>query len=79
MLLFTLDYIVYTSFQPTVYPSEDFNPVEDAERLKGAMKGSGSDEDEIIAILTKRTNAQRQLIAEEFKNLYDKVILDFLY
>lgn len=50
-----------------------FNPRADAEILRKAMKGFGTDEYAIIVVLSKRTNAQRQEIAREFKTLYGKV------
>lgn len=54
-------------------PAHPFNPKEDAEVLRKAMKGFGTDEKAIIAVLCRRTNAQRQQIAHEFKAMYGKV------
>lgn len=42
------------------------------------MKGFGTDEDQIIDILTKRSNAQRQAIAEVFKNDLGRDLIDDL-
>lgn len=53
----------------------NFNAEEDAKALKTAFKGFGSDEDAIIAIITKRSNAQRLEIATKFKTMYGKVII----
>ena len=39
-----------------------FNAEKDAEALRKAMKGLGTDEDAIIKIVCNRTNAQRQEI-----------------
>lgn len=58
---------------PTVRAASPFNPQADAEVLRKAMKGIGTDEAAIIAVLAKRTNLQRQEIAKQFKLLYGKV------
>lgn len=41
--------------------------------LTFSLPGFGTDEDTIIEILTTRSNAQRQKIAEVFKAEYDRV------
>lgn len=45
----------------------------DAQILRKAMKGFGTDEAAIINILAKRTNNQRQQIAQAFKSGYGRV------
>lgn len=60
-------------FQPTVYPADPFDPVEDAKALKQAFKGFGCDENAVMDIITKRSNLQRQEIAVQFKTMYGKV------
>ena len=61
---------------PTVHPKVPYGPSEeefDAAALRKAMKGFGTDETAIIAILANRSNHQRQLIARKFDSLYGKV------
>lgn len=58
---------------PTICPKEPFNARQDAEALKKAMKGFGTDEKAIINILAQRTNKQRQEITAQYKALFGKV------
>ncbi|KAG7322845.1 hypothetical protein KOW79_014191 [Hemibagrus wyckioides] len=51
----------------TVSQASDFDPEIDAEKLRVAMKGTGTDEATIISILSHRTIAQRQKIKEAYK------------
>ncbi|RZF34485.1 hypothetical protein LSTR_LSTR011727 [Laodelphax striatellus] len=64
-----------TKGTPTVRPANPFNPTQDAEILRKAMKGFGTDEKAIINVLANRTNAQRQEIAVKFKTLYGKDLI----
>nr|CAD7393781.1 unnamed protein product [Timema cristinae] len=63
----------YKKGTPTLKPAANFNPRQDAEVLRKAMKGFGTDEKAIISVLAYRTNQQRMEIAREFKTLYGKV------
>uniref|UniRef100_A0A8B9KGP2 Annexin n=1 Tax=Astyanax mexicanus TaxID=7994 RepID=A0A8B9KGP2_ASTMX len=53
----------------TVHPISDFDPGSDAQDLRKAMKGFGTDEDTIIEIVAKRSNEQRQEIRHVFKSI----------
>ncbi|MCJ8735630.1 hypothetical protein PDJAM_G00249350 [Pangasius djambal] len=59
----------------TVLPCSDFDPASDAQDLRKAMKGFGTDEDTIINIVTKRSNAQRQEIRQVFKSLLGRDLM----
>ncbi|XP_054087120.1 annexin B10 isoform X1 [Zeugodacus cucurbitae] len=63
---------------PTVVPAAPFDASADAQALRAAMKGWGTDEEEIINILTARTNAQRQVIKEQFKTELGRDLVDDL-
>uniref|UniRef100_G3WNV1 Annexin n=1 Tax=Sarcophilus harrisii TaxID=9305 RepID=G3WNV1_SARHA len=52
----------------TVKPAEGFNACEDAQKLRKAMKGLGTDEDAIIDVLAYRTVSQRQEIKIAYKS-----------
>ncbi|XP_018420238.1 PREDICTED: annexin A5 [Nanorana parkeri] len=55
-----------------------FKANDDAEALRKAMKGLGTDEDPIMKILTSRSNAQRQQVAVAFKTLFGRDLVDDL-
>lgn len=57
---------------PTVVPYANFDSAADARALRAAMKGFGTDEQAIIDILCKRSNAQRQEIVTAFKNEFGR-------
>lgn len=62
----------------SVKGSPHFNPDPDAETLYKAMKGIGTNEQAIIDVLTKRSNAQRQQIAKSFKAQFGKDLTETL-
>lgn len=64
--------------QGTVKPHASFNSREDAETLRKAMKGIGTDEKSISHILATRSNAQRQQIKTDYTTLFGKHLEDEL-
>uniref|UniRef100_A0A8C2ZL86 Annexin n=1 Tax=Cyclopterus lumpus TaxID=8103 RepID=A0A8C2ZL86_CYCLU len=51
------------------------DPAADAQALRKAMKGFGTDEDAIIDIVAQRSNAQRQEIRQAFKSLLGRDLM----
>ncbi|XP_069834643.1 annexin A5 [Dendropsophus ebraccatus] len=62
----------------TIRDFHGFKANEDAEALRKAMKGLGTDEDTIMKILTARSNAQRQQIKVSFKTQFGRDMVDDL-
>ncbi|RVE65750.1 hypothetical protein OJAV_G00119680 [Oryzias javanicus] len=62
----------------TVTEASGFNPDDDAQKLREAMKGAGTDEAAIIKIVTHRTIAQRQRIKLAYKQTVGKDLADDL-
>lgn len=61
--------------RPTVRPTNPFSAEKDAEILRKAMKGFGTDEKAIIDVISARSNAQRQQILAMFKTMYGKDLI----
>ncbi|XP_042250447.1 annexin A4 [Thunnus maccoyii] len=55
-----------------------FDAEADVQRLRGAMKGAGTDEAAVIDVLSHRTIAQRQRIKEAYKQAVGKDLADDL-
>nr|BAE41165.1 unnamed protein product [Mus musculus] len=58
------------------YPG--FSPSVDAEAIRKAIRGLGTDEKTLINILTERSNAQRQLIVKQYQAAYEQELKDDL-
>ncbi|KAF3849150.1 hypothetical protein F7725_015647 [Dissostichus mawsoni] len=62
----------------TVTEAAGFDPDADVQALRGAMKGTGTDEAAVIQVLAPRTIAQRQRIKEAYKQSVGKDLADDL-
>ncbi len=60
---------------PTLTPAVNFNPASDSEKLRKAMKGLGTDEKALIAVLGNRSNSQRQELLSAFKSLLGRDLM----
>lgn len=60
---------------PTLRDNEFFNARDDCEKLRKAMKGLGTDEKAIIAIICKRSNKQRLELIPTFQQQFDRSLL----
>jgi len=61
--------------QGTVFPANPFQPDRDADILRKAMKGFGTDEKAIIDILAYRSNEQRQQIKLTYKTMFGRDLI----
>uniref|UniRef100_A0A8C7ZMB1 Annexin n=1 Tax=Oryzias sinensis TaxID=183150 RepID=A0A8C7ZMB1_9TELE len=73
--MWELSAMTKVQLRPTIRPASDFDPAADAQALRKAMKGFGTDEDTIIDIVTQRSNAQRQEIRQTFKSLLGRNLM----
>jgi len=62
----------------TVVDADPFDPEHDAEVLRKAMKGFGTDEEAIINVLAYRSNNQRLDIVKTYKSSFGKDLIDNL-
>uniref|UniRef100_A0A674N8A9 Annexin n=1 Tax=Takifugu rubripes TaxID=31033 RepID=A0A674N8A9_TAKRU len=73
--MWELSAMTKVQLRPTVRPAANFDPAADAQALRKAMKGFGTDEDAIIDIVAQRSNAQRQEIRQTFKSLLGRDLM----
>lgn len=64
---------------PTLSEFKNFKPSEDADRLRKAMKGLGTDEKTIIDVLGHRINEQRQKVLGTYKTNLGRDLLKDLH
>ncbi|XP_063817591.1 annexin A7 isoform X2 [Pseudophryne corroboree] len=64
-----------TATQGTIRAAANFDALGDAEKLRKAMKGFGTDEQTIIDVVSNRSNDQRQKIKAAFKTAYGKDLI----
>lgn len=76
-LLFMLNMFLYQPV-PTVVPRKPFDAASDSQELRAAMRGLGTDEQQIIDVLTTRSNAQRQLISAAYTTEFERDLIDDL-
>ncbi|WJX23295.1 hypothetical protein P8452_12515 [Trifolium repens] len=58
--------------------AKDFSPIEDAETIKNACKGFGTNETALISILANRNEAQRKLVRLAYKEIYHQDLIQQL-
>uniref|UniRef100_A0A8C2GBG8 Annexin n=1 Tax=Cyprinus carpio TaxID=7962 RepID=A0A8C2GBG8_CYPCA len=63
---------MFNATRGSVKPFVNFNAKHDAEVLRKAMKGIGTDEDAILMLLAARSNVQRQEIKAAYKKAFGK-------
>ncbi|XP_054984148.1 annexin A6 isoform X2 [Sorex araneus] len=73
--MWELSAVARVELKGTVRPADDFDPDADAKALRKAMKGLGTDEETIINIITRRSNAQRQQLRQTFKSHFGRDLM----
>ncbi|KFV61318.1 Annexin A6, partial [Dryobates pubescens] len=73
--MWELSAVAQVELRGTVQPAGSFNDDGDAQVLRKAMKGLGTDEGAIIEVLTQRSNAQRQQILQAYKAHYGRDLM----
>jgi hypothetical protein len=65
--------LIFSQQQGTMVAAPNFDAGRDADALRKAMKGLGTDEQTIINILGNRNTAQRLQIKAAFKDKHNRV------
>ncbi|NXK55838.1 ANXA6 protein, partial [Chauna torquata] len=73
--MWELSAVAKVELRGTVQPAGGFNDDGDAQVLRKAMKGLGTDEGAIIDVVTQRSNAQRQQIIKAYKAHYGRDLM----
>ncbi|NXX18480.1 ANXA6 protein, partial [Podargus strigoides] len=73
--MWELSAVAKVELRGTVQPAAGFNDDGDAQVLRKAMKGLGTDEGAIIDVVTQRSNAQRQQILKAYKAHYGRDLM----
>ncbi|NWX13828.1 ANXA6 protein, partial [Aegotheles bennettii] len=73
--MWELSAVAKVELRGTVQPAGSFNDDGDAQVLRKAMKGLGTDEGAIIEVVTQRSNAQRQQILKAYKAHYGRDLM----
>uniref|UniRef100_H2ZA48 Annexin n=1 Tax=Ciona savignyi TaxID=51511 RepID=H2ZA48_CIOSA len=63
---------------PTVTPTDDFDPEQDCNRLHEAMDGLGTNERPIIRIMTRRSTNQRQILKQQYEDMFGDNLVEKL-
>ncbi|XP_075572052.1 annexin A6 isoform X2 [Pelecanus crispus] len=73
--MWELSAVAKVELRGTVQPAGGFNDDSDAQVLRKAMKGLGTDEGAIIEVVTQRSNTQRQQILKAYKAHYGRDLM----
>ncbi|KAM6357398.1 annexin A6 isoform 2-T2 [Alca torda] len=73
--MWELSAVAKVELRGTVQPTGSFYDDGDAQVLRKAMKGLGTDEGAIIEVVTQRSNAQRQQILKAYKAHYGRDLM----